>query len=154
MLYTEKVMDHFEHPRNVGEIENADGVGQVGNPKCGDIMKMYLKIDDGVITDVKFKTFGCGSAIATSSMATELIKGKPIEEAMTLTNAAVAEALDGLPAYKMHWPTTTGGRAGRCRNPSDCPVRTESTAPAVPATECCGLFSLTGATSCHRMNYA
>ena len=102
MLYTEKVMDHFEHPRNVGEIENADGVGQVGNPKCGDIMKMYLKIDDGVITDVKFKTFGCGSAIATSSMATELIKGKPIEEAMTLTNAAVAEALDGLPAYKMH----------------------------------------------------
>ena len=99
MLYTEKVMDHFEHPRNVGEIENADGVGQVGNPKCGDIMKMYLKIDDGVITDVKFKTFGCGSAIATSSMATELIKGKPIE---TLTNAAVAEALDGLPAYKMH----------------------------------------------------
>ena len=95
-------MDHFEHPRNVGEIENADGVGQVGNPKCGDIMKMYLKIDDGVITDVKFKTFGCGSAIATSSMATELIKGKPIEEAMTLPTAAVAEALDGLPAYKMH----------------------------------------------------
>ena len=102
MLYTDKVMDHFEHPRNVGEIENADGVGQVGNPKCGDIMKMYLKIDDGVITDVKFKTFGCGSAIATSSMATELIMGKPIEEAMKLTNAAVAEALDGLPAYKMH----------------------------------------------------
>ncbi len=102
MLYSEKVMDHFEHPRNVGEIENADGVGQVGNPKCGDIMKMYLKIEDGVITDVKFKTFGCGSAIATSSMATELIKGKSIEEALGLTNAAVAEALDGLPAYKMH----------------------------------------------------
>lgn len=102
MLYTEKVMDHFEHPRNVGEIENADGVGQVGNPKCGDIMKMYLKIDDGVITDVKFKTFGCGSAIATSSMATELIKGKRVEEALNLTNAAVAEALDGLPGYKMH----------------------------------------------------
>ena len=102
MLYSEKVMDHFEHPRNVGEIENADGVGQVGNPKCGDIMKMYLKIDNGVITDVKFKTFGCGSAIATSSMATELIKGKPIEEAAKLTNAAVAEALDGLPGYKMH----------------------------------------------------
>lgn len=102
MLYTEKVMDHFEHPRNVGELENADGVGQVGNPKCGDIMKMYLKIEDGIITDVKFKTFGCGSAIATSSMATELIKGKSVEEAMTLTNAAVAEALDGLPAYKMH----------------------------------------------------
>ena len=102
MLYSEKVMDHFEHPRNVGEIENADGVGQVGNPKCGDIMKMYLKIDDGVITDVKFKTFGCGSAIATSSMATELIMGKRVEEALQLTNAAVAEALDGLPGYKMH----------------------------------------------------
>ena len=102
MLYTEKVMDHFEHPRNVGEIEHADGVGQVGNHKGGDIMKMYLKIDDGVITDVKFKTFGCGSAIATSSMATELIKGKRVEEALGLTNAAVAEALGGLPAYKMH----------------------------------------------------
>ena len=102
MLYSEKVMDHFEHPRNVGEIADVDGVGQVGNPKCGDIMKMYLKIDNGVITDVKFKTFGCGSAIATSSMATELIKGKPIEEAAKLTNAAVAEALDGLPGYKMH----------------------------------------------------
>ena len=102
MLYSEKVMDHFEHPRNVGVLENADGVGQVGNPKCGDIMKMYLKIDDGVITDVKFKTFGCGSAIATSSMATELIKGKRVEEALNLTNAAVAEALDGLPEYKMH----------------------------------------------------
>ncbi|MCI5704304.1 MAG: Fe-S cluster assembly scaffold protein NifU [Oscillospiraceae bacterium] len=102
MLYSEKVMDHFEHPRNVGVLENADGVGQVGNPKCGDIMKMYLKIDDGVITDVKFKTFGCGSAIATSSMATELIKGKRVEEALNLTNAAVAEALDGLPGYKMH----------------------------------------------------
>ena len=102
MLYSDKVMDHFEHPRNVGEIANADGVGQVGNPKCGDIMKMYLKIDDGVITDVKFKTFGCGSAIATSSMATELIMGKRVEEALQLTNAAVAEALDGLPGYKMH----------------------------------------------------
>ena len=103
MLYSDKVMDHFEHPRNVGEIPDADGVGQVGNPKCGDIMKMYLKIDgNGVITDAKFKTFGCGSAIATSSMATELIKGRTIQEAMGLTNAAVAEALDGLPAYKMH----------------------------------------------------
>ena len=102
MLYSEKVMDHFEHPRNVGVLENADGVGQVGNPKCGDIMKMYLKIDNDVITDVKFKTFGCGSAIATSSMATELIKGKRVEEALNLTNAAVAEALDGLPGYKMH----------------------------------------------------
>ena len=103
MLYSDKVMDHFEHPRNVGEIADADGVGQVGNPKCGDIMKMYLKIDDkGVITDVKFKTFGCGSAIATSSMATEMIKGKPVAEAMALTNRAVAEALDGLPAHKLH----------------------------------------------------
>lgn len=102
MLYSEKVMDHFEHPRNVGEIENPDAVGQVGNPQCGDIMRMYLKIEDGVIVDVKFKTFGCGSAIATSSMATELIKGKKVEEALTLTNAAVTEALDGLPAYKMH----------------------------------------------------
>ena len=102
MLYSEKVRDHFEHPRNVGEIMDADAVGQVGNPKCGDIMKMYLKIEDGVIVDAKFKTFGCGSAIATSSMATELIRGKRVEEALSLTNAAVAEALDGLPAYKMH----------------------------------------------------
>ena len=101
-LYSDIVMDHFMHPRNVGEIENPDGVGQVGNAKCGDIMKMYLKIRDNVIQDVKFETFGCGSAIASSSMATEMIKGKTIAEAMTLTNAAVAEALDGLPAYKMH----------------------------------------------------
>lgn len=101
-LYSEKVMDHFRHPRNVGVIEDADGVGEVGNAKCGDIMKMYLKIDDDTITDVKFETFGCGSAIASSSMATELIKGKPVSEAMTLTNKAVAEALDGLPDYKMH----------------------------------------------------
>jgi len=102
MLYSEKVMDHFNHPRNVGELPDADGVGQVGNPVCGDIMKMYLKIEDGVIADVKFKTFGCGSAIATSSMATEMIKGKTTGEALKLTNAAVAEALDGLPAHKMH----------------------------------------------------
>ena len=101
-LYSEKVMDHFRNPRNVGVIENADGVGEVGNAKCGDIMKMYLKIDDDIITDVKFETFGCGSAIASSSMATELIKGKPVSEALTLTNKAVAEALDGLPAHKMH----------------------------------------------------
>ena len=101
-LYSEKVMDHFRNPRNVGVIEDADGVGEVGNAKCGDIMKMYLKIDDGIITDVKFETFGCGSAIASSSMATELIKGKPVSEAMQLTNKAVAEALDGLPDYKMH----------------------------------------------------
>ena len=101
-LYSEKVMEHFRHPRNVGVIEDADGVGEVGNAKCGDIMKMYLKIDDDTITDVKFETFGCGSAIASSSMATELIKGRPVSEAMQLTNKAVAEALDGLPAYKMH----------------------------------------------------
>ena len=102
-LYSDKVMDHFRNPRNVGVIEDADGVGEVGNAKCGDIMKMYLKIsDDDVIEDVKFETFGCGSAIASSSMATELIKGQPVEKAMALTNAAVAEALDGLPAYKMH----------------------------------------------------
>ena len=102
MLYSEKVMDHFRNPRNVGEIENADGVGEVGNAKCGDIMKMYLKSEDGVIVDVKFETFGCGSAIATSSMATELIKGKRVEEALSLTNQAVVEALDGLPAHKIH----------------------------------------------------
>ncbi len=102
MLYSEKVMDHFRNPRNVGEIENADGVGQVGNARCGDIMRMYLKIDDGIITDVKFETFGCGSAIATSSMATELIKGKPVEQALELSNQAVVEALDGLPAHKLH----------------------------------------------------
>ena len=103
MLYSDKVMDHFEHPRNVGSLPGANAVGQVGNPKCGDIMKMYLNIDeDGVITDVKFQTFGCGSAIATSSMATEMIKGKTIQQAMELTNAAVAEALDGLPAHKIH----------------------------------------------------
>ena len=101
-LYSEKVMDHFRHPRNVGVIEDANGIGEVGNAKCGDIMKMYLKIEEGVIRDVKFETFGCGSAIASSSMATELIKGKPVEEAMQLTNKAVAEALDGLPDYKMH----------------------------------------------------
>ena len=101
-LYSEKVMDHFRHPRNVGVIEDADGVGEVGNAKCGDIMKMYLKIEDDVIRDVKFETFGCASAVASSSMATELIKGRPVSEAMQLTNRAVAEALDGLPAYKMH----------------------------------------------------
>ena len=102
-LYSEKVMDHFRNPRNVGQIDDADGIGEVGNAKCGDIMRMYLKIDENqIITDVKFNTFGCGSAIATSSMATELIKGKPVKEAMALTNKAVAEALDGLPAYKMH----------------------------------------------------
>ena len=101
-LYSDKVMDHFRNPRNVGVIEDANGIGEVGNAKCGDIMKMYLKIEDDIIQDAKFETFGCGSAIASSSMATELIKGKPVSEAMKLTNQAVAEALDGLPAYKMH----------------------------------------------------
>ena len=101
-LYSEKVMDHFMHPRNVGTIDGADGVGEVGNAKCGDIMKIYLKIENDIIEDVKFETFGCGSAIATSSMATELIKGKPIEEALQLSNKAVVEALDGLPAHKIH----------------------------------------------------
>ena len=101
-LYSEVVMDHFKNPRNVGVIENADGVGEVGNAKCGDIMKIYLKIENDIIVDVKFETFGCGSAIASSSMATEMIMGKSIHEAMELTNKAVAEALDGLPAHKMH----------------------------------------------------
>ena len=101
-LYSEKVMEHFRNPRNVGVIEDANGIGEVGNAKCGDIMKMYMKIEDDIIKDVKFETFGCGSAIASSSMATELIKGKPVSEAEKLTNQAVAEALDGLPAYKMH----------------------------------------------------
>ena len=101
-LYSEKVMDHFRHPRNVGVIEDANGIGEVGNAKCGDIMKMYLKIEDDIVQDVKFETFGCGSAIASSSMATELIKGQPVSEVKKLTNKAVAEALDGLPNYKMH----------------------------------------------------
>ena len=102
MVYSEKVMDHFTNPRNVGEIPDADGGGEVGNAKCGDIMKMYLKIDNGVITDVKFKTFGCGAAVATSSIATEMIKGKSVEEVLKITNKAVVEALDGLPAVKLH----------------------------------------------------
>ena len=101
-LYSDKVMDHFMHPRNVGEIDHPDATGTVGNPKCGDIMKIDLKIEDGIITDAKFKTFGCGSAIATSSMATEMVIGKTVKEALTLTNKAVAEALDGLPPIKMH----------------------------------------------------
>ena len=101
-LYSEKVMDHFLHPRNVGVIEDANAIGEVGNAKCGDIMKMYLKIKDDVVEDVKFETFGCGSAIASSSMATEMIKGKPLSEVRTLTNKAVTEALDGLPAHKIH----------------------------------------------------
>lgn len=101
-MYSEKVMDHFTNPRNVGELPDANGIGTVGNKVCGDIMKMYIKVEDGVIQDVRFKTFGCGSAIATSSIATEMIKGRSIQEALQLSNQAVAEALDGLPAHKMH----------------------------------------------------
>ena len=101
-MYSEKVMDHFSNPRNVGEVENANAVGQVGNPKCGDIMKISMRIENDVIEDVKFKTFGCGAAVATSSMATELVKGRTVEEALQLTNAAVAQALDGLPPQKLH----------------------------------------------------
>jgi nitrogen fixation NifU-like protein len=101
-MYTEKVMDHFRNPRNVGELEDANGIGEVGNAQCGDIMKIYLKIEDNIVMDIKFKTFGCGSAIASSSMATELVKGKTVEEAWSLTNKAVAEALEGLPPVKMH----------------------------------------------------
>lgn len=101
-LYSEKVMDHFENPRNVGKMPDADGIGEVGNAKCGDIMRMYIKVDNDIISDVKFNTFGCGSAIASSSMATEMIKGKPISEALALSNKAVVEALDGLPAQKIH----------------------------------------------------
>ncbi len=101
-MYSEKVMDHFSNPRNVGDIENADGIGQVGNPKCGDIMKMYLKIENNIIVDAKFRTFGCGAAVATSSMATEMVIGKSVDEALAITNLAVAEALDGLPPIKMH----------------------------------------------------
>ena len=101
-MYSEKVMDHFSNPRNVGEIPDADGIGEVGNAVCGDIMKMYIKVNDNIITDVKFKTFGCGSAIATSSIATEMIKGQSIQDALKLSNKAVVEALDGLPAHKIH----------------------------------------------------
>jgi nitrogen fixation NifU-like protein len=101
-MYSEKVMDHFSNPRNVGELEDANAVGQVGNPKCGDIMKIFMKIENNVISDIRFKTFGCGAAVATSSMATELVKGKTLNEALSLTNKAVAQALDGLPAAKMH----------------------------------------------------
>ena len=101
-LYSDKVMDHFRNPRNLGKLDDADGIGEVGNAKCGDIMRMYIKVDDGIITDVKFNTFGCGSAIATSSMATELIKGKTVKEALDLSNKAVVEALDGLPVHKLH----------------------------------------------------
>ena len=101
-LYSDKVMDHFQNPRNVGKLDDADGIGEVGNAKCGDIMRMYIKVKDGIITDCKLNTFGCGSAIATSSMATEMIKGKPVSEALQLSNKAVVEALDGLPAQKIH----------------------------------------------------
>ena len=102
MLYSENVMDHFQNPRNLGKMDDADGIGEVGNAKCGDIMKMYIKVKDGIITDVKFNTFGCGSAIASSSMATEMIKGKSIDQALELSNKAVVDALDGLPTHKIH----------------------------------------------------
>ena len=102
MLYSEKVMDHFRNPRNLGKMDDADGIGEVGNAKCGDIMKMYIKVKDGIIEDVKFNTFGCGSAIASSSMATEMVKGKSIDDALELSNKAVVEALDGLPTHKIH----------------------------------------------------
>jgi len=121
MVYSDKVFDHFSSPRNVGELENADGIGEVGNAKCGDIMKMYIKVDGDKITDVKFKTFGCGAAIATSSIATEMIKGATINDALKLTNKAVVEALDGLPPAKIHcsvfqlYPTTTKGRVSTLR---------------------------------------
>ena len=115
MAYSEKVMDHFANPRNVGKLEDASGVGEVGNAKCGDIMKMYIKVENDVITDIKFNTYGCASAIATSSMATEMIKGKPLSEAMKLTNKAVIEALDGLPPAKVHCSVMAGrGCDGHC----------------------------------------
>ena len=123
-LYSEKVMDHFRNPRNVGVIEDANAVGEVGNAKCGDIMKMYLKIEDDVVEDVKFETFGCGSAIASSSMATELIKGKPLSEAMRLTNQAVTEALDGLPAHKLHCSVLAEDR--KAMNPDRSGTRMKS----------------------------
>lgn len=142
MFYSEKVMEHFNHPRNVGEIVDADGVGQVGNPVCGDIMKMYLKIENGVIVDVKFKTFGCGSAIATSSMATEMIKGKTIQEALKLTNAAVAEALDGLPTHKMHCSVlaeeAVKAALADYYTKQGEPVPTECTLPAESICPMCG----------------
>jgi nitrogen fixation NifU-like protein len=108
-MYSEKVMDHFTNPRNVGEIANPDGVGEIGNPVCGDIMRLYIQVEDGIIKDVKFKTFGCGAAIATSSMVTEMVKGKTLDEAMQISNKAVAEALDGLPAQKMHCSNLAAG---------------------------------------------
>ena len=129
-LYSEKVMDHFRNPRNVGRIEDADGVGEVGNAKCGDIMTIYLKIKDDRIEDVKFETFGCGSAIASSSMATELIKGKSVADAMALTNRAVAEALDGLPAHKLHCSVLR-------RRPSRPPCWTITKRTASPMTRRC-----------------
>ncbi len=140
-LYSDKVMDHFRNPRNVGVMEDADGVGEVGNAVCGDIMKIYLKIRDGIITDVKFETFGCGSAIASSSMATELIKGKPLSEALKLTNKAVTEALDGLPAHKLHCSVLAEeairaavkdyyDRRGISYDPKDFPSHDEASCPS------------------------
>ncbi len=136
-MYSEKVMDHFTNPRNVGEIENADGIGQVGNAKCGDIMKVYLKIDNEIITDVKFKTFGCGAAVATSSMATELIKGKTVEEASKLTNKAVMEALDGLPPAKIHCSVLAEEAVAAAINDYRTKQGQEVT-DAQPCSGCCG----------------
>ena len=155
-LYSETVMDHFRHPRNVGVIENADGVGEVGNAKCGDIMKIYLKIENDTISDVKFETFGCASAIASSSMATELIKGKPVSEAMTLTNQAVAEALEGLPAHKLHCSVLAeeaiqkaledyaqrSGTPGPVSPPPDCGADTSRN--PVPSPAACRVRERTG----------
>ena len=126
-LYSDKVMDHFQHPRNVGKLDDADGIGEVGNAKCGDIMRMYIKVKDDVITDCKFNTFGCGSAIATSSMATELIKGKPISEALELSNKAVVEALDGLPAHKIHCSVL----AGKLSAPPSRIIMTATASPTI-----------------------
>ena len=147
-LYSEKVMDHFRNPRNMGKIDDADGIGEVGNAKCGDIMRMYIKVDDeGVITDCKFNTFGCGSAIATSSMATDLIIGKPIEEALNLSNKAVVEALDGLPTHKIHCSVLAEqavraavkdyyDRRGVEYNPEDFPIPDEDEHEHKPCEDC------------------
>ena len=150
-LYSETVMDHFRNPRNVGVIEDADGVGEVGNVQCGDIMKIYLKINEGIISDVKFETFGCGSAIASSSMATEMIKGKPVAEAMALTNRAVAEALDGLPAHKLHCSVWRRKRSKRhCRTTTketECPMKRRL--PRSRSKRSAGCFSMPDAVALH-----
>ena len=144
-LYSETVMDHFRNPRNVGVIEDADGVGEVGNVQCGDIMKIYLKINEGIISDVKFETFGCGSAIASSSMATEMIKGKPVAEAMALTNRAVAEALDGLPAHKLHCSVLA--EEATTTKETECPMKRRL--PRSRSKRSAGCFSMPDAVALH-----